>query len=122
MNIRKAIKDAGWTLDRLASEMKNREGQKGVSQAAVSQIINGNPTLSKLQEIATIMGITVADLVKEEPEGELWTHEVRCPHCGQIIRLAITAEAQHTAGGAAGEKRQDQMGTPEERKESTMSE
>lgn len=68
MNIKKVIKDHGWTLERLASEMKNKKGEKGVTHAAVSQIINGNPTIDKLQEIASIMGISVSELVSDEEE------------------------------------------------------
>lgn len=79
------IKDSGWTLERLALEMKNKNGEKGISQAAVSQIINGNPTFDKLQEIASIIGISVSELVMDEEE--LNKNFITCPKCGSKFEL-----------------------------------
>lgn len=83
--IKLRIKDRGWTLDRLALEMKNKNGEKGISQAAVSQIINGNPTFDKLQEIASIIGISVSELVMDEEE--LNKNFITCPKCGSKFEL-----------------------------------
>ena len=80
MNIKKVLKNRGWTMERLASEMKNKNGEKGVSQASVSQLINGNPTFDKLQEIADILGITVSELVSDEEE--IGNPSITCPKCG----------------------------------------
>ena len=80
MNIKKVLKNRGWTMERLASEMKNKNGEKGVSQASVSQLINGNPTFDKLQEIADILGITVSELVSDEEE--IGNPSIICPKCG----------------------------------------
>ena len=80
MNIKKVIKDRGWTLERLAAEMINKNGEKGISQASVSQLINGNPTIDKLQEIATILGISVSELVADEDEN-LKQGYIVCPKC-----------------------------------------
>lgn len=65
MNIKKVIREHGWTLERLASEMKGKDGTKGISQPSVSSIINGNPTLDKLQEIAQIIGVSLSELVAD---------------------------------------------------------
>lgn len=65
MNIKKVIRGHGWTLERLASEMKGKDGTKGISQPSVSSIINGNPTLDKLQEIAQIIGVSLSELVAD---------------------------------------------------------
>lgn len=68
MDLKKAISERGWTFERLAAQMVNtrKEGNpKGVSQATVSQIINGNPTIDKLQEIASIIGISLDELVSD---------------------------------------------------------
>ena len=89
MNIKKVIKDKGWTLDALAKEMTNKSGQKGIAQASVSQIINGNPTLDKLQEIASIIGVSVSELVSDNPT-DLASNT--CPHCGQPIVVKTTIE------------------------------
>ena len=67
MDIRKVIKERGWTLERLATEMTNkREGKKGISQSSLSQLLNGSTPLDRLQEIARIIGVSRSELVKDE--------------------------------------------------------
>lgn len=85
MDIKKVIKDSGWTLERLAAEMTNKNGLKGISQPSVSQIVNGNPTLDKLQEIAGIIGVPVSELVKDESQED--NNTINCPHCGMKIKI-----------------------------------
>lgn len=85
MDIKKVIKDSGWTLERLAAEMTNKNGQKGISQPSVSQIVNGNPTLDKLQEIAGIIGVPVSELVRDEDKVD--DNTITCPHCGKKIKI-----------------------------------
>ena len=87
MNIKKVIKNNGWTLEQLAAEMMNKNGEKGISQPSVSSIVNGNPTLVKLQEIANIIGISVSELVREEGESPVTT--LTCPHCGREIQIEV---------------------------------
>ena len=86
MNIRKVLNSHGWTLERLASEMTGRDGKKGISQPSVSSLVNGNPTLDKLKEMASIVGISVSELVADEENGI--TNAV-CPHCGKPISIKI---------------------------------
>lgn len=87
MNILKVIQKHGWTLERLAAEMTaskgDRAGEKGISHAAVSQIINGNPTLDRLKEIASIIGISISELVSD---GESQV-KIQCPKCGADITI-----------------------------------
>ena len=67
MDIKKVIKERGWTLERLASEMTNkREDKKGISQSSLSQLLNGSTPLDRLQEIARIIGVQLSELVKDE--------------------------------------------------------
>lgn len=80
MDLKKTIKRQGFTLDGVAQEM-------GISKSAMSQIVNGNPTYSKLQEIATIIGISVSELVSDETASR--TSTLRCPHCGKEIQVEI---------------------------------
>lgn len=87
MDIKKVIKENGWTLERLAAEMTNKQGEQGVSHAAVSQIINGNPSIGKLQEIASIIGVPVSELVREENEQR--STSITCPHCGKEIEIEV---------------------------------
>ena len=82
MEIKKVIKERGWTLEKLAAEMTNKQGGKGISQPTVSQIINGNPSLDKLKEIASIIGVTVSDLLRDEDDNTFV-----CPNCGAKLEL-----------------------------------
>ena len=82
MDIQKVIKERGWTLEKLAAEMTNKQGGKGISQPTVSQIINGNPSLDKLKEIASIIGVTVSDLLRDEDDNTFV-----CPNCGAKLEL-----------------------------------
>ena len=68
MDIKRVIKSKGWTLAGVGSQMKRPNGEIGIPQASVSQIINGNPTLAKLQEIASIIGISVSELLSDEDD------------------------------------------------------
>ena len=79
MNLKKVIKDHGWTLQQLAEQMTNKEGKKGITQASVSQVINGNPTIDKLKEIASIIGISLEELISDGK------YVMICPHCGKNI-------------------------------------
>ncbi|WP_262499279.1 helix-turn-helix domain-containing protein [Prevotella falsenii] len=79
MNIKKNIKAHGWTLKQLAQAM-------GVTQPAISALLNGNATLYKLKEIANVMGIPVAELLLEEEEQ---INSFKCPHCGKVIKISI---------------------------------
>ena len=83
MNIKKVIKDKGWTLERLADQMTNKDGSQGVSQATVSQMLSRNPTLDKLKEIASIIGVSLSELVSD---GDVKT-VIKCPHCGEDITI-----------------------------------
>lgn len=82
--IKNNIKAAGWTLEELAAEMTDKNGEKGVSQATISQILNGNPTLRKLQEIANIIDVPLPLLLYDDGEIsyriELHT---KCPYCNK---------------------------------------
>lgn len=62
-NIKAAIKSKGMTIAQVATQMPNQKGGRGVSQGALSTILNGNPTLDKLQNIAEIIDIPLSELV-----------------------------------------------------------
>lgn len=87
MNIKKVISSHGWTLERLASEMTGRDGKKGISQPSVSSLVNGNPTLDRLKEIASIVGVSVSELVADENNPNM--QSVKCPHCGKELHIKI---------------------------------
>nr|DAS50577.1 MAG TPA: SOS-response transcriptional repressor [Caudoviricetes sp.] len=90
MDIKKVIKEHGWTLERLASEMTNkREDKKGMSQSSLSQLLNGSTPLDRLQEIASIIGVSVSELVADEKDA---SNTIICPHCGEKIVLEAKRE------------------------------
>ena len=80
MDIKKVIKRRGYTLEAVATET-------GVSKSAMSQLLNGNPTLSKLQEIARVIGVPVSELVREEDEQR--STSITCPRCGKEIKINV---------------------------------
>lgn len=65
MDIRGIIKRKGFTLTYVADRLTNKKGNKGVSLPSLIQTIDGNPTVASLQEIASIIGVTLAELVSE---------------------------------------------------------
>lgn len=67
MDIQKIIKQRGFTIKSVAEQMSNtRENKVGISQGSLSTILNGNPSLDRLQEIARIIGVSLSELVKDE--------------------------------------------------------
>ena len=68
MDIAKRIKERGFKLEDVASKLTNNRGTIGISQPSMSSLINGNPSYSRLKEIADILGITVSELVADDSE------------------------------------------------------
>ena len=68
MNIAKRIKEQGFKLEDVAAQLTNNRGGLGISQPSMSSLINGNPTYSRLEEIARIIGISVSDLVRDDDD------------------------------------------------------
>ena len=66
MSIKEQIQKRGFTISQVAALMTNKNGEKGMSQSSLSQIINGNPSLDKLKEIASILGISVSELLRAQ--------------------------------------------------------
>lgn len=60
------------TLAYVADRMPPSKSGKPISQPGLSQIINGNPSYTNLQNIAKAMGMTTAQLIAEA-EGDTTT-------------------------------------------------
>lgn len=82
MNIKEQIQKRGFTVSQVAALMTNKKGEKGITQSSLSQIINGNPSFDKLKEIASIIGVTVSDLLRDEDDNTFV-----CPNCGAKLEL-----------------------------------
>ena len=85
MNIKEQIQKRGFTVSQVAALMTNKNGEKGITQSSLSQIINGNPSLDKLREIASIIGLSVSELLQDEKDSLSLT----CPHCGKDISIKV---------------------------------
>lgn len=82
MNIKEKIQKKGFTVSQVATLMTNKNGEKGITQSSLSQIINGNPSLDKLKEIASIIGISVSELLQDEAD-----NIIICPNCGAKLEI-----------------------------------
>ena len=49
MDIKEIIKSKGFTLSEVASKMKDKQGNIGVSHASLSKMLDNNPTTNKLR-------------------------------------------------------------------------
>ena len=84
MDIKGVIKEKGFTLDRVASELKERGIMPRASKSSLSQSINGNPNLSTLQAIAEVIGCNVSEFFADEKDA---SNTIICPHCGKPIKF-----------------------------------
>ena len=80
MDIKKHIKNNGFTISKVAELM-------GVTQPALSKMLDGNPTINKLQEIANIIGVPLPELVADSEDN--LQGFIICPHCGKRIKLSV---------------------------------
>ena len=62
--------------------MTNKNGEKGITQSSLSQIINGNLSLDKLREIASIIGVSVSELLQDKED-----NTIVCPKCGTKLKV-----------------------------------
>lgn len=74
-SIKSVIKSKGFTIERLADKMST-------TQSALSQVINGNPSLDKLIEISIALEVSLPELLGSDDSAI-----IKCPHCGKEIRL-----------------------------------
>ena len=81
MDIKKAIKESGFTISKVAERL-------GIAQPSLTaQLINGTMSLSRAKEIADIIGVSLSELVADENEQQ--GASLICPHCGKPITLHI---------------------------------
>lgn len=78
VDIKKVIREHGFTLEKVAGEL-------GVSKSTMTQFVSGNPTLSRLQDIAGVLGIPVSELVRDVDASP--SSGLVCPHCGKPIKV-----------------------------------
>jgi transcriptional regulator with XRE-family HTH domain len=76
MKIKELIKAKGLSVKEVAARL-------GISSPSLSDAINGNPTVDKLEKIAEAIGCNISDFF-DKPD----TH-VTCPHCGKEIKIEV---------------------------------
>lgn len=80
-DIKKRIRECGFTTQQIAEKLN-------ISQQAVSQAVNGNPSLGRLVQIAGAIGITVSELVADNPSSHIEPQQ-KCPYCGHDLNIKI---------------------------------
>lgn len=78
MRVKELLKEKGMTAKELAKKM-------GVSEGALSKSLSGNPTLDKLNEISSALGVPISELFEQPKCGV-----IVCPHCGKPININAT--------------------------------
>lgn len=81
LRIQTLCKEKGISLKELSEGL-------GITYQSLHDSINGNPTLKRLQDIASILGVSVKDLF-EDKSGE---SGFSCPHCGRPIEIELKAK------------------------------
>lgn len=83
--IKELLKEKGFTQQEFADKL-------GVTRIAVVKMLAGNPSQSALEKIATALGVPMWQLFASPEEvGRAISKgpRVRCPHCGQPIKIKI---------------------------------
>lgn len=81
MRVKEILKERGITAKELAAKI-------GMTETGLSIAISekGNPPLKRLQDIASALGVSVAELFEPQDASQLVG---RCPHCGKPIKIKI---------------------------------
>ena len=66
LKIKDVAKSRGMTMAQIAEKL-------GINPITLSQSLNGNPTLSRLKEVADVLGVDVSELFVQ-PKGKLNIH------------------------------------------------
>lgn len=81
MRVKEILKERGITAKELAAKI-------GMTETGLSIAISekGNPPLRRLQDIASALGVSVAELFEPQDASQLVG---RCPHCGKPIKIKV---------------------------------
>ena len=75
LRIKEVCKEKHTTMAEVAKQIKwkDKEGEHiGISPVSLTQSLNGNPTLSRLQEVADILGVDVAELFEQPVKSTIY--------------------------------------------------
>lgn len=77
IQVKELLRQRGMTAKDLAAKI-------GISEGALSKSLSGNPTLERINEIASALGVEVSELFASSNSKE---GVITCPHCGKTIKL-----------------------------------
>lgn len=84
LDIRRAIKESGFTQREVAEIL-------GITLTSLNQIMTGNPTYTKMQQVANAINLDVVDLFFDEGKKisnpVLVNNDLLCPNCGAKLEL-----------------------------------
>ena len=93
MDIKTIIRFHGYTLEKVATEWRDKSGQPSpITKGALSKSINNNPTIATLKGIADVIGCKVGDFFRDEIETDTTAPSLVCPKCGARLRLVEDEE------------------------------
>lgn len=82
INLRERVKaicdEKGFKLSEVAAMM-------GVEKSSLSKLLSGNPTLSKLTDMANALGVPLSEIFATGSDVT-----VRCPKCGEQVSLNVS--------------------------------
>lgn len=95
MDIKRKIRERGFTLEEVGNKM-----QKKMSQQSMSALLKdgANPSINKLREIAIIIGVPLSELVSDADDVS-HSDSFICPHCGTRFRLVAEAPSEPPCDG-----------------------
>ena len=82
--VKTLLKQKGMTAKELAAKMD-------ISEGALSLSVSGNPTLSRMKEIANALGVDISELFA--PTSSV----LHCPKCGAKLQLVEYIEPDQVA-------------------------
>lgn len=74
------------------SSVKEIAAIMGISQPALSSIINGNPTTEKLKAVAEALGVPISELFVDGKKND--GVALVCPHCRKNIKVDIKFDVE----------------------------
>ena len=84
LDIKRAIKESGLTQREVAEKL-------GITLTSLNQIMTGNPTHAKLQQVANAINLDVVDLFfdegKKSSKPYIVNNDLLCPNCGAKLEL-----------------------------------